>query len=73
MSSNILEDFVPEVDFARDNNIHPRTVARYRNQPDGLPYVEFGGKVMISVSGAREWLMKRVQRKNQPRSQRGGR
>jgi hypothetical protein len=68
MSANILDDFVTEADFARDNNIHPRTVNRYRHLPDGLPYVEFGGKIMISVSGAREWLERRIHRPNPRRA-----
>jgi hypothetical protein len=64
---SILDGFVPEEDFAEAHNVNPRTVARYRNQPDGLPYVKWAGRVYIHVLGARDWLAKRTIRRNQRR------
>jgi hypothetical protein len=64
---SILEGYAPEEDFAAANHINPRTVARYRNQPDGLPYVKWAGRVYIHVLGARDWLAKRTIRRNQRR------
>jgi len=64
---SILDGYVPEEDFAAAHDVNPRTVARYRNQPDGLPYVKWGGRVFIDVNGAREWLAKRTIRRNQLR------
>jgi hypothetical protein len=62
--SPLLADYQLEDDFARSNNVSPRTVARYRNQPDGLPYVVWGGKVLVHIPGAREWLLKRTVSRN---------
>lgn len=64
---SILEGYASEEDFAAANDINPRTIARYRNQPDGLPYVKWAGRVYIDVDGAREWLAKRAIRRNQLR------
>jgi hypothetical protein len=66
-SISILEGYVREEDFAAANEINVRTVARYRNQPDGLPHVKWGGRVFIDVAGAREWLAKQTIRRNQLR------
>jgi hypothetical protein len=62
--ANILAGFVPEDEFATANQIHARTVKRYRDQPDGLPYLIWGNRVYIPTEAAREWLLKRVRRPN---------
>jgi hypothetical protein len=67
MTDNILDGFLPEEDFAKANGICRRTSARYRKQPDGLPYTEFGGRIFIDVPGARAWLERRVRRPNPTR------
>ena len=61
---SILGGFATEAEFAKANDIHPRTLARYRNQPNGMPHIRWGGKIYIDVAGAREWLHKRVVRRN---------
>jgi hypothetical protein len=65
--ANILAGFVPEPVFAEQAKISLRTSARYRTQPDGLPYMMFGGRVYIPLAEAREWLIGRVRRPNQRR------
>ena len=60
MSFNILEDCVPENEFAADHNLSPKTTSRYRKEPDGLPFVKFGGRVYIPKDLAREWLVSRI-------------
>jgi hypothetical protein len=64
---NILADFVPEDEFAKANKIAPRTVRKYRSQPNGLPYAKFGGVVHIHVPKAREWLLASVKHPNRRR------
>jgi hypothetical protein len=61
---SILEGYASEEDFAAANHINPRTIARYRNQPDGLPHVKWAGRIYIDVAGARVWLEKRTIRRN---------
>jgi hypothetical protein len=63
-TENLLSDYQLEDDFARANHVSSRTVARYRNQPDGLPYAIWGGKVLIHIPGARVWLAKKTHSRN---------
>ena len=58
--TNILGGYATQPQFARDNQITERTVARYRAQ--GLPWVPFGGKVLIPIEEARLWLESRMRR-----------
>lgn len=71
MSTNILDDYVPEAAFAEANGVGQRTISRYRNEPNGLPYMVWGGKVWIHVPGARDWIASRI-RRNNPRRREGG-
>jgi hypothetical protein len=64
MSDNILDGYVAERQFAEDHNISARTVHRYRRQSDGLPYVEFAGRIWINVPRARQWLDGRIHQPN---------
>ncbi|TWI73797.1 hypothetical protein IQ16_01941 [Bradyrhizobium huanghuaihaiense] len=63
-TASILDGFAEESRFAADNGISLRTSLRYRNMPDGLPFLEFGGKIFIPLAGARDWLNNRVKRRN---------
>ena len=65
--ADILAGYAEQDEFAKINRISPRTVARYRNRPDGLPSVAFGGKVFIPIDEASAWLKNQVRRPNQRR------
>jgi hypothetical protein len=62
MSTNeLLSDFIEQGEFARQNGACDRTVARYRQE--GLPWLKFGGKILIGPADeARAWLLRRVRR-----------
>jgi hypothetical protein len=64
MSLNILEGYARPEDFGRENRVSTKTLAKYRKQPDGLPYVMFANKVWIPVDRAREWLERRIKNPN---------
>jgi hypothetical protein len=64
MADSILEGYVTERQFAEDHDISPRTVHRYRRQADGLPYVEFAGRIWINMPLARQWLDGRLRQAN---------
>ncbi len=66
-SASVLAGFVDEMTFAAEARISQRTSARYRKQPDGLPYVEFGGRTYIPLAEAREWLEAKIKRPNHRR------
>jgi hypothetical protein len=65
--ADILAGYAEQDEFAKANRISSRTVARYRNQPNGLPWVEFGGKVRIPLDLGKDWLRSRIRNPNQRR------
>ena len=48
-NTNFLDDFVDLEPFAADAGRHPRTVRRWLNQPDGLPYTRIGNRILIHI------------------------
>lgn len=63
-SARILDGCVLQAIFAADNEVSERTIARYRGEENGLPFVEWGGKIYIPIDSARHWLRLRVKRRN---------
>lgn len=66
-TNTVLAGHVEQAKFAAEIDTSERTVARYRNLPDGLPYLLLGGKVYIPRDEASEWLRSRIKRPNQRR------
>jgi len=64
---DILDGYVPEDEFALAAKASRRTIYRYRNQPNGLPYLEWCGRIYIPLEEARRWLESRVHRPNRRR------
>ncbi|WP_024519380.1 hypothetical protein [Bradyrhizobium sp. Tv2a-2] len=65
--ADILAGYAEQTEFATANRLSTRTVARYRNRADGLPWVQFAGKVYIPVAEAAAWLKNQVRHPNQRR------
>ena len=63
-AANILDGYVLEDEFARDNKISKRTVAEYRKQPNGLPFAVWAGRIYIPVDRARGYLAARIRHPN---------
>jgi hypothetical protein len=61
---DILADFVLEDDFCKTADVSKRTLARYRGQPDGLPFLIFCNRVYIPIKEGREWLQAKIRRPN---------
>jgi hypothetical protein len=57
MSPKVLEDFLDLDAFATEVNRHPRTIRRWLDKPDGLPYTKVGGRILIHVPTARDWML----------------
>jgi hypothetical protein len=64
---NLLEDFIDIEPFAAQVKRDPRTVHRWMNAPDGLPYARIGNRLLIHVPSARDWLLGKLRRPNPPR------
>jgi hypothetical protein len=65
-----LEEYEPEETWAPRFGITRRTSARYRNHPNGLPFILWGGIIYIHKKGGGEYIASRVKRRN-PRRRRG--
>jgi hypothetical protein len=66
--SNFRDEYQPESEWAPEHDISQRTAARYRLQ--GLPYMEWGGVIYIHRAGGREFIKRRLTRRNLPRRSR---
>lgn len=60
----ILDDYIHDSDAAAEIHVTTRTTARYRNEPDGLPYYVIGGRIYYHKDEFRDWLRKRVRKPN---------
>jgi hypothetical protein len=49
MSDLFQNEFTPEPEWSARHNISPRTTARYRQLPNGLPFLVFGGRIYIPI------------------------
>jgi len=68
----ILNDFDTREEHAAKLGVSPRTLDRWRSEPDGLPYT-LGGKVpLFKDEWTRIWLEQRRRQRN-PRRSRNGR
>jgi hypothetical protein len=69
MSANLFEDLMELEPFAAQVNRSTRTVRRWIDEPNGLPYTQLGNRILIHVPTAREWIMGRMKnvRRAQPR------
>lgn len=67
-TASVLTDYSDVEPFATEVNRHPRTVRRWMNEPDGLPYTRIGNRVLIHVPTAREWIFGRMRRPNTRRA-----
>lgn len=59
-----LEGFLTKSELATAWNVSERSIDRYVNQPDGLPFVRLGGRRLFPVEMCRNWLLARVEQRN---------
>lgn len=65
--SPILEDFLTRDQLANELRVSSRTLIRWQNQQDGLPYVELGGRIFYRRSSVIAWIEARERHPNQRR------
>ncbi|TGT42627.1 helix-turn-helix domain-containing protein [Mesorhizobium sp. M8A.F.Ca.ET.165.01.1.1] len=53
---SILDDYLDRPSLAAELKVSERTLIRWQNQPDGIPYVELGGRILYRVSSIRAWI-----------------
>jgi hypothetical protein len=64
---NLLADYMPRATLADQLGVCERSIARYENEPDGLPSTTIGGRKMYRLDSVRSWLAAREYRPNQRR------
>lgn len=70
---NILEGYADRDAIAAGFNVTPRTINRWMNQPDGLPYVQLGGRTLFNLESVKVWLASRERHPNKRREGRHAR
>jgi hypothetical protein len=70
MSKNgVLDDYVEVEPFAKEVGCSPRTVLRWMDEPNGLPYSSIGSRRLIHIPTAREWIFGRMRNRSRGRKQ----
>lgn len=64
--SQLLSDYLNREQLAAQIGVTPRTIHRWQNLPDGLPYTLLGGRVLFRISSVRAWI-EAQERKPNPR------
>jgi hypothetical protein len=60
--TDLLADYVDIEPFAVEVKRHPRTVRRWMDEPNGLPFTRIGNRILIHIPTAREWIFGRMRR-----------
>jgi hypothetical protein len=66
-NTNILIDYAEVPQIAADFHKHPRTILRWMDEPNGLPYAKVGNKRLVHIPTAQAWILAKLRRPN-PRS-----
>ncbi len=64
MTDQFLEGYKHIRAFADEFGRSPRTVKRWTDRPDGLPYVKLGRDTYIPVNEGRNWIRRRIVHRN---------
>jgi hypothetical protein len=54
--AGLLDDFVDELQLARELRRHRRTLIRWRQLRKGPPYILLGPQVVYPIAGVKAWL-----------------
>jgi hypothetical protein len=71
-NTNLLEDLVSADQVAAEVHKHIRTINRWMDEPDGLPFVRLGRKRYVHIPTARQWILARMRRPNPTRRRKRG-
>ncbi len=63
-NTDLLSEYLDLEPFAAEVNRDPRTVRRWMNQPDGLPYTKIGNRILVHLPTAKAWIFGRMRKPN---------
>jgi hypothetical protein len=64
----LLDGWVTTKELARQVKKHERTVKRWTQEPNGLPYANLGNTTIHHMPTTQEWLLGRLRKPNPRRS-----
>lgn len=64
---SLLQDYLTRDELTGELRVTPRTIMRWQNQPDGLPYTELGGRILYRRQTVLAWIESHERRPNQRR------
>jgi hypothetical protein len=59
-TAGLLDGYLDIEPFAKEVNRSPRTILRWMDEPNGLPYSRIGNRRLIHVLTARDWVFSRM-------------
>ena len=62
--ADLLDDYIDIEPFAKEVKRSPRTVLRWMDEPNGLPYSRIGNRRIIHVPTARDWIFGRMRNRS---------
>jgi excisionase family DNA binding protein len=65
--ATILSDYLTRRQLAEQLDITTRTLDRWQSQPDAIPHVQVGGRVLFKIASVRAWLEARERHPNKRR------
>jgi hypothetical protein len=68
MPTDILADYAEVPQIAAAFKKCERTIIRWMDEADGLPFVKIGSKRFVHVPSARAWLLGRMKNPNPTRT-----
>jgi hypothetical protein len=63
-----LRGYLTKAALSKEFGVSERTIDRWRNQPNGIPYTTAGATVLFNVVSVRKWLAKRERYPNRRRA-----
>jgi hypothetical protein len=67
-AEDILRGYATRAELAEAFVCSERTIARYENEPDGLPNLMLGGRKLYPLDEAKQWVERRLRSANPRRA-----
>jgi hypothetical protein len=64
----LIDDLVADEELTADRKVSSRTTKRWRDMPDGLPYIKLGNRIFYKRASLLEWIYSRERRPNPRRA-----
>lgn len=53
---NLLNDYLTRAELADELRVTQRTILRWQNRPDGIPFIALGGRILYRRDSVMSWL-----------------